>query len=83
MAHVLNGRSIAILATDGVERVEPEQPAGAVVAAGARTELLALHDGTIEARQADLEPAGRFTVDKPVSELRSTTTTDCCFRAER
>ncbi|MEA2177600.1 MAG: protease [Solirubrobacteraceae bacterium] len=64
----LSGRSIAILATDGVERVELDQPAGALLAAGARTELLALHDGTIEARQADIEPAGRFTVDKPVSE---------------
>jgi protease I len=68
MAQELNGRAIAILATDGVERVELEQPSGAVLAAGARTELLALHDGTIEARQADMEPAGRFTVDRPVSE---------------
>lgn len=68
MRQELNGRSIAILATDGVERVELEQPSGAVLAAGARTELLALHDGTIEARQADMEPAGRFTVDRPVSE---------------
>lgn len=68
MTQELNGCSIAILATDGVERVELEQPSGALLAAGARAELLSLHDGTIETRQSDLEPAGRLTVDRPVSE---------------
>jgi protease I len=68
MAQELNGRAIAILATDGVERIELEEPAGALLAAGARTELVALHDGTIEARQSDMEPAGRVAVDRPVSE---------------
>jgi protease I len=69
MTHELDDRVIAILATDGVERVELEQPAGALLAAGARTELLSIHDGTIEARQFDMEPAGRFTVDRRVSEV--------------
>ena len=68
MGHELSGRSIAILATDGVERVELEQPSGALLAAGARTELLSIHGGTIEARQADMEPAGRFEVDLLVSD---------------
>src|SRR5918999_1733656 len=68
MTNELSGRSIAILATDGVERVELEQPCGALLAAGARTELLSIHGGTIEARQSDMEPAGRFVVDTPVSE---------------
>ena len=68
MPNELNGRVIAILATDGVERVELEQPEGALLAAGARTELLSLHDGTIEARQMDIEAAGHFTVDALVSD---------------
>ena len=68
MTNELSGRSIAILATDGVERVELEQPCGALLAAGARTKLLSIHGGTIEARQSDMEPAGRFVVDTPVSD---------------
>ena len=64
----LEGRTIAILATDGVERVELEEPRGALLAAGARTELISIRNGTIAARQADMEPAGRFTVDTLTSE---------------
>ena len=37
MAGVLNGRRIAILAADGVERVELERPRQALEDAGART----------------------------------------------
>ena len=68
MANELNGSVVAILAADGVERVELEEPCGALLAAGARTELLSLHGGTIDARQSDLEPAGRLAVDGLVSE---------------
>jgi protease I len=63
MAGKLNGRRVAILAADGVERVELEQPRQALDQAGARTELLSLHDGTIQARNNDLEAAGTFDVD--------------------
>jgi protease I len=63
----LQGHKIAILAADGVERVELEQPRGALHGAGAQTELLSIHDGEIQARQMDLEPAATFTVDKVVS----------------
>jgi len=63
MAGELNGRRVAILAADGVERVELEQPRQALAQAGARTELLSLHDGTIQARNNDLEAAGTFDVD--------------------
>ena len=63
MAGELNGRRVAILAADGVERVELEQPRQALDQAGARTELLSLHDGTIQARNNDLEAAGTFDVD--------------------
>jgi hypothetical protein len=36
MANELNGSVVAILAADGVERVELEEPCGALLAAGAR-----------------------------------------------
>src|SRR6201989_3059104 len=60
MARDLSGKRIAILATDGVERVELEQPRGALYGAGAETELLSIHPGEIQARQFDLVPAGTF-----------------------
>ena len=68
MSHVLDGRRIAILATDGVERVELEQPREAVEGAGAQVELLSIHDGEIAARNNDVEDAGSFGVDRLVGE---------------
>jgi protease I len=68
MSNELSGRKIAILATDGVERVEVEQPRQAITDAGAESELLSIHDGTIAAKQSDLEDAGTFTVDKLVAD---------------
>jgi protease I len=62
MASELNGKRVAILAADGVDRVELEQPRQALDQAGARTELLSLHDGRIQARNNDLEAAGTFDV---------------------
>ena len=50
MAGVLQGKRIAILATDGVERRELEQPRAALTDAGADTQLLSLKPGTIDAR---------------------------------
>jgi protease I len=68
MADELAGRRVAILAADGVERVELEQPREAVQNAGAETELLSIHDGEIAARNNDLEDAGTFDVDRLVSD---------------
>lgn len=68
MAHELSGRRVAILAADGVERVELEQPRGALRGAGADTELLSIHAGEIQARQFDLVPAGTLAVDKLVAD---------------
>src|SRR3712207_2834554 len=66
MAGELNGRRVAILAADGVERVELEQPRRALDDAGARTDVLSIHDGEIAARDNDLEDAGTFAVDRLV-----------------
>src|SRR4051794_16015396 len=68
MSDVLRDRRVAILATDGVERVELEQPRQAVEGAGAQVELLSIHDGEIAARNNDLEDAGTFTVDRLVGD---------------
>ncbi|MCV7029253.1 type 1 glutamine amidotransferase domain-containing protein [Mycobacterium sherrisii] len=68
MANQLQGKTIAFLAADGVEKVELEQPRAALEQAGARTELLSLKTGEIQAREHDLEPAGQFTVDRAVAD---------------
>jgi protease I len=68
MAGRLDGKRIAILATDGVEQVELEQPRDAVTREGARTEILSLSDGEIQAMNHDIEAADTFTADKAVKE---------------
>lgn len=62
----LHGKKIAILATDGVERRELAEPRDAIDKAGGAVELLSLHNGMIDARDHDLEPAGTFRVDRQV-----------------
>ncbi|MEJ7797471.1 MAG: type 1 glutamine amidotransferase domain-containing protein [Solirubrobacteraceae bacterium] len=68
MSDELQGKRIAILAADGVERVELEQPRDAVQQAGAQTELLSINDGEIQARDHDLEPSGTFEVGRRVAD---------------
>jgi protease I len=68
MADELQGKKVAILAADGVERVELDQPRRALQDAGAQTVLLSIHDGEIQARDHDLEPSGTFTVDRLVGD---------------
>ncbi|MFB4351894.1 type 1 glutamine amidotransferase domain-containing protein [Microbacterium sp. LS_15] len=68
MAGALDGRRVAILAADGVERVELEQPRQALDDAGATTVVLSIGTGTIAARDNDLQDAGEFTVDRAVGD---------------
>jgi protease I len=68
MAEQLQGKKVAILAADGVERVELEQPREALRDAGADVDVLSLHDGQIQARSHDLDPAGTFGVDGLVAD---------------
>ena len=67
MAAELDGRRVAILAADGVERVELEQPRQALQDAGARTEVVSIKSGEILARNNDLEDAGSFAVEREVA----------------
>jgi protease I len=68
MAGVLNGRRIAIRASDGVERVELERPQRALDDAGART-VVSIKSGEIQARDHNLQDAGTFPVDQLVGEV--------------
>ncbi|HEY4017326.1 MAG TPA: type 1 glutamine amidotransferase domain-containing protein [Pseudonocardiaceae bacterium] len=68
MAEELTGRTIAILATDGVEQVELEGPKRAVEQAGASVRLLSIQDGRIQAMHGDIDKGDTFAVDTVVSE---------------
>ena len=68
MANELNGKKVAIIATDGVEQVELTEPRKAVEQAGAKTELLSISTGQIQAMNADINPADTFTVDKEIGD---------------
>ena len=59
---------MAILAADGVERVELEEPRRALERAGARTVVVSIGGGEIAARDQDLVDAGTFEVDLVVGE---------------
>jgi protease I len=68
MANELEGMKIAILAADGVEQVELEEPRRAVEDAGAETELVSIHSGEIQAMSSDINKADTFPVDREVSD---------------
>jgi protease I len=70
MAHELDGKRVAIMAADGVERIELEMPRGALYGSGAQSDVISIHDGEIRARQWDLNEAGSIPVDKMVGEAR-------------
>ena len=67
MTGLLEGRTIAILATDGVEQSELSEPRRALEEAGARTQLIGLECGAIQAVTHG-EKADRFAVDTVVSD---------------
>jgi protease I len=64
----LAGKKIAILAADMFERVELEQPKQALEDAGAKTEIVSIHDGEIQGFD-HFEPANKVKVDKTVEEV--------------
>jgi protease I len=68
MANQLEGRRVAILAADMVERVELTEPRRALEAAGAETELISLRRG--EVRSFDhFDPSETFRVDRAVEQV--------------
>jgi protease I len=68
MSNELQGKKIAIIAADGVEQVELEEPRDAVQAAGASTELLSIDTGEIQAMNGDINKSDTFPVDKKITD---------------
>jgi protease I len=69
MEQGLKGRRVAILATDGVEQIELEEPRKALDRAGAVTHLIAPEDGSIQAMNHD-EKGARIPVDRVLADVR-------------
>lgn len=69
MSNELKGRTIAILAADGVEQVELEQPRDAVQDAGATTVLVSIGTGEIQAMHGDIDKGDTFAVDRQVADV--------------
>ncbi len=61
--------TVAILAADGVEQVELEQPCRAMEQAGARVEILSISTDPIQAVNGDINPADKIEVDRAVVEV--------------
>ena len=64
----LKGRRIAVLATDGFEKVELTVPMRALRAAGAKVDVVSLQRGRIRGLNLNL-PATRVRVDRTVDEV--------------
>ena len=65
----LKGRKVAILATDGVEQVELEQPRRALDAAGAITHIVSPKQDSIQAMNHD-DKGARIPVDRMLGDVR-------------
>lgn len=67
MANSLENRTVAILATDGVEQVELTEPRKAVEEAGAKVRLLSIKEGEIQGMHHD-KPGDKLKVDGQVAD---------------
>lgn len=68
MEKSLEGKTVAILATDGVEQIELTDPRNALEEAGAKTELISIKPGEIKGWN-HTEWGETFPVDKTVEEV--------------
>lgn len=66
----LNSKRVAILATDGFERSELEQPYNALKKAGAEVDIVSINDGIIRG-WSDGNWSGEVKVDKTLSQVSS------------
>jgi protease I len=67
MRHVLRGKRIAILATDGFEEVELTEPKKALEDAGAITDVVSIKAGRIQGFR-HMEPGETIKVDKTLDQ---------------
>ena len=65
MANELSGRSVAVLATDGVEQVELTEPVKALKAAGATVHVVSPKEGSLQGWN-HLDKADPIPVDQPL-----------------
>ena len=70
MSAVLQGRKVAMLATDGVEQVELEEPRKALEAAGATVHLISPKAGKIQGMK-HTEKGDELTVDVALSDANA------------
>jgi protease I len=68
MAGKLEGKTIAILATDGVEQIELLSPKEALIQAGAKVEIISLKAGEIQGFN-HLTPDKKIKVDKTLDSV--------------
>jgi protease I len=66
----LKGRRVAILATDGVEQIELEEPRKALDEAGAITQLISPNEGSIQAMNHD-EKGASLPVDRTLADAHA------------
>jgi protease I len=66
----LDGRKIAVLATNGFEQSELEKPVEALKAAGAKVEVVSPEDGPIQGMEHD-ERGRMVKVDRPLSSANA------------
>ena len=70
MAGRLDGKRVAVIATDGVEQVELTEPVKAAREAGATVQLISLERGEIQGFN-HLDKGDRFPVDKVIGEVQA------------
>jgi protease I len=66
----LDGRNIAVLATNGFEQSELETPVEALKAAGARVDVISLEEGEIQGMQHD-QVGRKVKVDRALSSVKA------------
>ncbi|MFI5613287.1 type 1 glutamine amidotransferase domain-containing protein [Amycolatopsis sp. NPDC051903] len=71
MAKELPGLKVAVLAADGVEQVELEQPRAAVTGEGASVDVVSLGEGEIQAMNGDIDKGDKVRVDRAVADVSS------------
>jgi len=69
MAGELDGLRVAIIATNGVEQAELEQPRSAVDGAGARSTLISLSTDPLQAMNSDIDKGDTFTPDAAITDV--------------
>src|SRR5258708_18654854 len=81
MAQSLSGKKIAILATDGVEQSELQEPYKALKQEGATVEVVSPKSGDIQSMVMDGKFGEKIKVDRTLAEARPKITTPSTCRA--